>query len=627
MIQRSTAVFFFARAISALALAATPALAGDLTPPGGSVAPTMKTLDQLRPGTPLSDVPPGPASAHLITEPGTYYLTEELAVGLGQTGIEISLDGLPPGEYYVCIDFAGHPIRMQPGSIDGIHYTDNVGHEETIEICVGYSEDYLGHIIGAGDDGIDVNGAAHLRVRNMRITNSGDDAIHATTHGICEWEDITLVGAGGDGIDAAGTMPPEYIKVKMTNVIISGITGDGVRVVDTQETQCSGLTITGAGGNGLVLRPSVAPGSTARAFAVVSDAKISSSGIDGVVIEPQTPGSYAFDLRAMDSAANTGDGLSVRTSITVEDLLIDCREMTTSRNGGSGVHVFPVGGGVSDHCIVQMTDCSATSNSDHGVHFNWTQVGGPFQFDIKDSSLSHNTNDGLRAIAADGCGKDNDCNSNGGRGTVATGKIEVDGGTFNNNGAGGIRSENSSCWIRVAQCSGNTGHGVEAIESNLSIDGGLFASNTGDGIYAEDADATIARCTSRGNGGNGATLAGITADRKSMLEWYKAMQNTGSGLVIQRANALVVSNCSTTGNGSYGIWCQNFVSNGSLVDNHCNGDAGGIRVDGANNVIQRNTVTFGQLGGITAAAGNVVGMPVDAGNIATHSNPAANVER
>lgn len=48
-------------------------VAGDLTPPPGPVDPTMKTLEQIEPRTPISLLP------FVITQPGSYYLTGNLA--------------------------------------------------------------------------------------------------------------------------------------------------------------------------------------------------------------------------------------------------------------------------------------------------------------------------------------------------------------------------------------------------------------------------------------------------------------------------------------------------------------------------------------------------------------------
>lgn len=67
-------------------------IAGDLTPPAGPRVPTMKTLDQVEARIPInSDTTPGDAdSLYRITQPGSYYLTDNIVGESGKSGIEIA---------------------------------------------------------------------------------------------------------------------------------------------------------------------------------------------------------------------------------------------------------------------------------------------------------------------------------------------------------------------------------------------------------------------------------------------------------------------------------------------------------------------------------------------------------
>ncbi len=66
--------------------------AGDLTPPPGPIAPTMKNLDRVEPRTPVgTDTTPGSGTdLFRITQSGSYYLTSNIAVPVGTTGIQIA---------------------------------------------------------------------------------------------------------------------------------------------------------------------------------------------------------------------------------------------------------------------------------------------------------------------------------------------------------------------------------------------------------------------------------------------------------------------------------------------------------------------------------------------------------
>jgi len=94
-------------------LVAADARAGDLDPPAGPVAPTMKTLDEVEARTPMSDVPGGATFEHLITEPGSYYLTGDIVVTLPISGIVVDADD-------VTIDLNGFTLVGQGGFTDGV---------------------------------------------------------------------------------------------------------------------------------------------------------------------------------------------------------------------------------------------------------------------------------------------------------------------------------------------------------------------------------------------------------------------------------------------------------------------------------------------------------------------------
>jgi len=77
---------------------------GPLTPPGAP-GPTMKTLDQVQPGTPINSLP------YIITAPGYYYLTASLTTG--DYGIRISSND-------VVLDLRGFTMSGSEGSASGI---------------------------------------------------------------------------------------------------------------------------------------------------------------------------------------------------------------------------------------------------------------------------------------------------------------------------------------------------------------------------------------------------------------------------------------------------------------------------------------------------------------------------
>ena len=99
------------RAVSIIAISASIALssasAGELNPPPGAPSPTMKTLDEVEPRTPIGVLP------FTISQSGSYYLTGNLTGVAGQHGITINADG-------VTLDLNGFTITGDPASMDGI---------------------------------------------------------------------------------------------------------------------------------------------------------------------------------------------------------------------------------------------------------------------------------------------------------------------------------------------------------------------------------------------------------------------------------------------------------------------------------------------------------------------------
>jgi len=88
---------------------------GSLTPPAAP-APTMKTLDQVEPRTPIStNTTPGDLdSLFKITQPGSYYFTTNLVGVINKHGIEIAASG-------VTVDLMGFELVGAAGALDGIN--------------------------------------------------------------------------------------------------------------------------------------------------------------------------------------------------------------------------------------------------------------------------------------------------------------------------------------------------------------------------------------------------------------------------------------------------------------------------------------------------------------------------
>ena len=88
---------------------------GSLTPPGAP-APTMLTLNQIEPRTPVdaTHTGSGGSSEFLITQPGSYYLTTNVVGVSGENGINISANN-------VTLDLNGFSVQGISGVWSGVY--------------------------------------------------------------------------------------------------------------------------------------------------------------------------------------------------------------------------------------------------------------------------------------------------------------------------------------------------------------------------------------------------------------------------------------------------------------------------------------------------------------------------
>jgi hypothetical protein len=155
--QREAIIVMLGFCLTILVASAIVADAGPLDPPGGPVASSMKTLDDVEPRIPLNQsTAPGDAdSLFKITEAGSYYLTGNIQGVASKHAIEIAVPS-------VTLDLAGFTMNGAPSSLDAIH-VEPVGLPLLIEIR-------NGTISGWTEDGIDAEAAIGIRIEDVAVT-------------------------------------------------------------------------------------------------------------------------------------------------------------------------------------------------------------------------------------------------------------------------------------------------------------------------------------------------------------------------------------------------------------------------------------------------------------------------
>ncbi|MHC4975610.1 MAG: hypothetical protein ACYTF7_03275 [Planctomycetota bacterium] len=248
---------------------------GQLTPPAGPVADSFKSLDEVEPRIPLSqETTPGDATREfIITEPGSYYLTQDTMLSASFMLISATGD--------VTIDLNGYTVEEPSGGWSLIFCNPSVEH---LTIRNGtLRRGFLGvwtqaryttfedvHIVFTAGKGITANGLIDMRDCSIRFT--GDTALNietvASEHSVIR--DTIIHSTGLDGISVTD-------HARIENVSISGVprfalnAGGGAKIAGlnvesfgTSAQALSGVLI----GPDSHLSDSVFHGYTGTAFAI-----------------------------------------------------------------------------------------------------------------------------------------------------------------------------------------------------------------------------------------------------------------------------------------------------------------------------------------------------------------------
>lgn len=232
-------------------MTAVSAMAGDLIPPGAP-APTMKTLDEVEPRTPISSLP------YVISDEGSYYVTANLTAPIDSDGITITKGN-------VTLDLHGFTL-LGPGRDQG-----------TTGTAIRVVEQELRNVV------IKNGGVRQWRQRGIYTPVNTSDYV---------FENLCSYNNGDDGLCADGS------RSKVIDCTVSNNGGEGIRVVES--CIVSGCTVEGNADCGIrtgagcqivnnVVRNNTDGGISAGA----------NSNIIGNVASRNTGGSLAIPLRAI----------------------------------------------------------------------------------------------------------------------------------------------------------------------------------------------------------------------------------------------------------------------------------------------------------------------------------------
>jgi hypothetical protein len=219
---------------------------GGLTPPGAP-APSMITLSQIEPRTPISSAP------YTISQPGSFFLTTNVTVSsanaiiIGTNSVTLDLNGFTISS--TAASATGHGILLKSGLSD---ITIANGH-----IQGGVTNNGSGVYSGTGFNyGIYYSGTAPVNVLVSRVSVSGclDHGIYLNNGDSTLVENCTVRTVGSDGIFASTVKQSLAIDCGFHAIFAGQVSdcqgqssGSGDGIVAATALNCSGSSGSGDG--------------------------------------------------------------------------------------------------------------------------------------------------------------------------------------------------------------------------------------------------------------------------------------------------------------------------------------------------------------------------------------------
>jgi hypothetical protein len=602
------------------------ALAGDLQPPQGAIAPTMKPLDAIEPRVCLEDVPGDEGAVRLVTAPGIYVLTSDLVGEDGKDGIRINCDAFPQGEHHVVIALQGFSLRGSLASANAIIVQNSAPSARRVHVTItGSVRDAPGNpvpgslITGWAVDGVHVEGATSVSLSGVRISSCLDDGFEATN------------------APALGT------EVRCYTCVFERCGVDGVRVtlpaggtstLDFEEIEC--LHNSGHGA-----RVHYSPGGQGSAGSTrlrMASMDASHNSLDGVRISVCADESISYDFEDIDMMRNGGHGgrISMDRSRS-RSTSVSFQRCSSSSNDGDGFSCVVTNANPFAPSSILWDGCSSSGNGGDGVECvafgtaSWTRgacndnaengmlCGETDHFACGDSAFEGNGADGLRV-------------SNGRRASIDNSRC-VSNGTGPAGGSGLVCDNVIVCGCTHLIAFDNGGDGASFTSCSriraVSCD---FMENDLDGLRCVGGSSLHAsRCEASGNAGAGVSCADLAGDGR--LDLVVCFENGGAGVLFDSPVGLgcgrvSLGSCVSSGNDGAGFELTCTLG-GTIRRCESSGNGGaGFAVSGLGHVITENVAAANAGGGyVIPIPGNSVGPFIDEGKMPTNSNPGANYLR
>jgi parallel beta-helix repeat protein len=451
LITRSTSIILLLSTLNAEF--ANAFAQGSLTPPGAP-GPTMKTLSQIEPRTPISSLP------YTISAPGAYYVTTNLTGVSGTNGITIAAND-------VTLDLKGYSLVGVPSSIEGVVVSGN-----RTNLWIGN-----GNIRGWGVDGLDAGNAQSAVFADLNVIGCGNTGFRPGTASV-----ITRCTASANTQE--GFLALDGCVFSQCSANYNGAagisTGNNCRLTDcrAQFNNYDGI----AAGLACTISGCTSANNTNSGISCSFGGSISDCTAEGNLNRGIDAGASSSVVHCsvvgIDYGVATGHyGILVGDTSVVKDCI--------SRNNVSGgIDVAGIRAGTN--CI--LSGCAATTNSPFGISAGANCV-------VTGCSASWNVASVATGISAGQSSMVRDCNANGNYVGISVTALytTVEGCVVSGNRSEGILISANGCLILNNTCDNNgsgalVNGGITGLSiSNGRIEANHFSNNSHNGLYLDSA--------------------------------------------------------------------------------------------------------------------------------------------
>ena len=462
---------------------------GPLTPPPGTPAPTMKTLQQVEARTDLNSLAGDAATICIITAPGSYYLTADLVGAAGKDTIRVATAGR------VTIDLNGFALT-------------STGTGRTAILLQPANDAVVirnGIILAGGTGTVAVGGSGNqVTCEDLNIVSSTTVAIQLGDNAVVVRCRVTQ---GGISLGLNSVVRETRVEAAtVQNVSIS--LGDDGQVLNSQLVTARGRLVVGT--RGLVSDCQVNSGGPPTNF---SNATVLQAGSSSVVRNCTVKGGAS-----VDNAVGVGGGSVVshcRISSVFRDGItaaqapdVTVESCTVENFGRRGIQLGP---------NARVRDCTVNgTNTITGVSAG--SEGITVGVDSIVSGSSANGTNGTGISAGDGCTiTDSTASQNNGTGIQAGNHAVVEKCNARTNQGDGIIVAGSGL---VRDCVA-TGNGKKTTPINAASDG----------IEVTGGRTRVIDCTTFSNAQHG--ILSSSTNNRNFIEGCLAHGNAGFGIFLQ----------------------------------------------------------------------------------------------